>query len=143
MLYENDLFEFKCSICLCVLREATQLNCEHLFRKRCVTTFLETSPDTKFCPIDRKLASFSDLKLAHVSVRNIISKLKVKCRYHSEGCKVKMLLENLDKHDIICSFGPCSQQSGSPTGDGIVIIENICSDQYSGKVGRFVAHCGY
>lgn len=129
MLHENDLFnvivseEFKCSICLCVLREATQLNCEHLFCKECITTFLETSPNTKFCPIDRKPASLSDLKPAHVSVRNIISKLEVKFRYHSEGCKVKMLLENLDKHDIICSFGPCPQPNGSPTGDGIVTIE--------------------
>jgi hypothetical protein len=36
---------------------------------------------------------------------------------------VKTLLENLDKRDIICSFGPCPQSNDSPTGDGIVIIE--------------------
>jgi hypothetical protein len=114
MSYDSDLFEinvsdeFKCSICLCVLKEPSQLNCEHLFCRQCILTFLQrTSQNTQFCPLDMKPAKVADIKPAHKSISNIISKMDVKCRNYTNGCKKKMKLENLDEHDAHCEYNPC------------------------------------
>ena len=115
-LYNLDLFvgevadEFKCSICLCVMKDAHQLDgCQHMFCKVCITNYLRTSPNTPFCPIDRRPATVANIVPAPRAITNLMARLEVKCHFHTEGCGVRVPLEQLEDHEAGCRYRTCLQ----------------------------------
>lgn len=42
-----------CGVCMSVCRQPTATTCGHLFCRRCLQTWMRTSPETAMCPLDR------------------------------------------------------------------------------------------
>jgi len=73
-----------CFICEGVFHDPVQCPNEHYFCKDCVKQWLRKH---ETCPVDLKELSENDLKAAPKILRDIISSLHLKCRYHVFGCQ--------------------------------------------------------
>src|SRR5688500_3447533 len=105
MLLEDHFFcaavsdDFKCSICLGVIRVPMQLQCEHMYCNQCITAFIQNaSRSTHSCPLDRQTASMADVRPAQRNVTNFIDSLHMKCVNYREGCDWEGLLNTLRAH---------------------------------------------
>jgi hypothetical protein len=85
MGYDLDRFnthvddEFLCVICKMVLENAVQSpQCEHSFCYECIKEWLLINST---CPVDRHPLKCDDLKPAARSLRNLLSKLEIKCDF--------------------------------------------------------------
>src|SRR6266487_4502760 len=101
---DNNLI---CSICAGVFEDPVQLDCDHTFCKRCISSWFKRNHNT--CPIDRNFVPKSmqrNLKSATRTVKNIINGLKVKCIYEIQGCNCHIQLETRESHVLQCKFNP-------------------------------------
>ncbi|KAH8285812.1 hypothetical protein KR018_009255 [Drosophila ironensis] len=96
--------ELICPICADVLEEPVQsCGCEHAFCRKCIEKWLRQKP---ICPVDR-----SDLlpgQLVPVSrlMRNMLSRLKMKCVFAENGCSQLLALEEYRSHIASCEQNP-------------------------------------
>lgn len=95
--------EFVCPICSGVLDDPQTTHCDHLFCKACITDWLNRR---ETCPIDRCLLRACMLRPAPRAIRNLLSRLKIRCLYFDDGCPEQMKLEHYKQHISSCKFDP-------------------------------------
>jgi E3 ubiquitin-protein ligase NRDP1 len=130
--------DLQCPVCHDVLQDAVSTTCGHSFCQLCITGWLEGHTE---CPIDRtELGDDADLSPA-IALRNLISKLKVKCRYRVNGCEVVRIVSKIQDHEVNeCPFDPvasvaflCQDDCGfSLTSRSVA--GHVCKDALKAKV---------
>lgn len=122
MGYEVDRFvgevdeELLCSICGHVLQYPLQIkNCEHCFCTGCLDEWLKHQ---RVCPVDRGPVSESSLVPVPRILRNLLSRLKIKCENQQFGCTMVVHLDSLQSHIDDCQYNPkrpvtCDKGCGS------------------------------
>lgn len=109
--YEDDLFinpvadNLHCPICFNVLKEPMQCENEHYYCRPCITRHLQES---RTCPTCLETLTLDTLRPPSRFVRQIISQLKIRCKYMARGCNEVMELELLEAHVRKCNFTPVS-----------------------------------
>jgi E3 ubiquitin-protein ligase NRDP1 len=103
--FEGDVDEeLICPICSFILEDPVQApECEHAFCHMCINQWLNHQ---SICPIDRAPILAQDLKPVPRILKNLLSKLKLKCDYADYGCNLILRLENLNTHLQECDFNP-------------------------------------
>ena len=94
--------EVKCQICHGVLISPMECNaCENCFCMNCLQKWLQESGK---CPF--KCEGNPDFKMKpHKIIRNMLSKLKLKCRNESAGCHDVLDYNKLETHEEVeCMF---------------------------------------
>jgi E3 ubiquitin-protein ligase NRDP1 len=96
--------ELICPICSFVLEDPCQApECEHAFCSSCIHQWLKLQC---ICPVDRTPIQPKDLKAVPRILKNLLSKLKLKCNHADLGCTAYVRLENLNSHSNECEFNP-------------------------------------
>ncbi|XP_078273065.1 PDZ domain-containing RING finger protein 4-like isoform X1 [Rhinoraja longicauda] len=108
MGYELDRFngevdpELKCNLCNKVLEDPLTTPCGHVFCAGCVLPWVVQQG---MCPV--KCQRMSTKELNHVlALRNLISKLDIKCDYRARGCAKVVQLQSLSEHVEMCDYSP-------------------------------------
>ncbi|XP_072124058.1 PDZ domain-containing RING finger protein 4-like isoform X3 [Mobula birostris] len=108
MGFELDRFngevdpELKCNLCNKVLEDPLTTPCGHVFCAGCVLPWVVQQG---ICPV--KCQRMSTKELNHVlALRNLISKLDIKCDYRLRGCTKVVHLQNLAEHVEMCDYSP-------------------------------------
>jgi E3 ubiquitin-protein ligase NRDP1 len=110
--------ELLCPICGHVLENPLQIkNCEHCFCTACIKEWLKHQ---SICPVDRSSVPNrgSNLVPAPRILRNLLSRLKIKCENERFGCTVVVHLDGLTSHMDQCQYNPkrpvsCDKGCGS------------------------------
>ena len=123
MGYEIDRFvgevdeELLCPICGHVLQNPLQIkNCEHCFCTPCIEEWMKHQ---QICPVDRSpVVSLSNLIPAPRILRNLLSRLRIKCENEQFGCSAVVSLDSLEAHVNECQYNPqrpvsCDKGCGS------------------------------
>lgn len=100
---ENISDEFICAICTGVLDNPQTTHCDHLFCDRCINDWLRLHPT---CPIDRLHLRPCMLRPAPRAIRNLLSRLKLRCLFYEDGCRELVTLEHHSSHVESCKFDP-------------------------------------
>lgn len=96
--------ELICPICSFILEDPVQApDCEHAFCNACINQWLKHQ---SICPIDRAHIQPIDLKPVPRILKNLLSKLRLKCDHAPYGCNTTVRLENLNSHLQECEFNP-------------------------------------
>eukprot|EP00299_Pterocystis_sp_00344_P012678 c611_g1_i1.p1 GENE.c611_g1_i1~~c611_g1_i1.p1 ORF type:complete len:616 (+),score=109.36 c611_g1_i1:29-1876(+) len=95
--------EFICVICLGVLDQPLALNCEHHFCRACITQYITTR---NTCPVCRESIRREDLNPINRSLKNLLNKSTLHCRYQERGCDAIVVLEGMPRHESECAFTP-------------------------------------
>ncbi|XP_017037313.1 E3 ubiquitin-protein ligase NRDP1 [Drosophila kikkawai] len=96
--------ELVCPICSDVLEDPVQSSgCEHAFCRACIEKWML---EKQICPVDR-----SDLLRCHLVpasrlMRNMLSRLKIKCSFGDSGCLLHLRLEDYRLHVASCEYNP-------------------------------------
>ena len=94
---------FQCVICLSVLEEPMQcVQNEHSFCKRCITRHLRQCQN---CPTCKEPLTLQTLRPSRLVV-NLLSQLKIPCKYAERGCPEIIKQEMLQTHVRNCGFSP-------------------------------------
>ncbi|XP_067686819.1 E3 ubiquitin-protein ligase NRDP1-like [Haliotis asinina] len=114
--FEGDVDEeLICPICSGVLEEPLQApQCEHAFCAGCIHEWLTRQPT---CPVDRSPITSNQLKQVPRILRNLLSRLHIKCDNASYGCMAVIKLDLLQSHVQECEHNPkkpvhCEQGCG-------------------------------
>lgn len=126
--------ELICSICMQVLRRPVMCACEHFFCNDCISAWLasglaldsvqdrssndnqlisfsdqtvdcETNSSNR-CPISGEPVQGSQLRPVPRIVKNLLSKLQIRCEYQSFGCTQVCWYDQIDVHESDCAFNP-------------------------------------
>ena len=101
---KNVLDEFMCGICQMVVFQPRVTQCCHqLYCNACITEWL-TSNNT--CPHDRRDLNLGNLTTPSRIVLNLLNRMKVKCEFSGNGCKVITSFELMVKHGQECGHNP-------------------------------------
>ncbi|XP_048405314.1 PDZ domain-containing RING finger protein 4 isoform X1 [Stegostoma tigrinum] len=108
MGFELDRFneqvdpDLKCNLCDKVLEDPLTTPCGHVFCAGCVLPWVVQKG---MCPVQCQRMSTKELN--HVlALRNLISKLDIKCDYRSRGCGKVVSLQKLPEHVEMCDYSP-------------------------------------
>ena len=101
---ENIDQEFICNICHDVLEDPLMVaNCQHLFCSKCIRDCIKVHG---ICPQDRSPVSINKLVEPIRLVRNLINKLKIRCKSNSDGCDRVLPVGQLHDHYDRCEANP-------------------------------------
>ena len=115
--YEDELFQypvgqtFHCGICYNVMRHPVMCRRnEHLFCRVCITRHLGNS---QTCPVCMEPLTVNTLTQTSRTVTNLLSELKIRCKFFNRGCEMFVELGDLERHVAECGFSPavCSNKS--------------------------------
>lgn len=96
--------ELICSICGGVLEEPVQAPvCEHAFCTACITEWLNHQLT---CPVDRQVITITQLKPVPRILKNLLSRLTIKCTNADFGCESLLKLDVLNGHLSECEYNP-------------------------------------
>lgn len=96
--------ELICSICSAVLEEPVQAPvCEHAFCSACIGEWLNHQST---CPVDRQMITNSQLKPVPRILKNLLSRLTIKCTNADFGCQSILKLDVLNAHLSECEHNP-------------------------------------
>ncbi|XP_014760436.2 E3 ubiquitin-protein ligase NRDP1 isoform X2 [Drosophila ananassae] len=96
--------ELICPICADILEDPVQsCGCEHAYCRACIDKWMQQK---QICPVDR-----SDLLPGHLVpvsrlMRNMLSRLKIKCSFAENGCSQLLALEEYRSHVAGCEHNP-------------------------------------
>ncbi|CAB3987738.1 RING finger 151-like [Paramuricea clavata] len=114
--YEDELFQhpvgpsFHCGICYNVVKKPVMCrHNEHLFCRACITRHLMNS---QTCPSCAEPLTVNTLSQPSRTVMNLLSELKIHCKFFNRGCEKFIELGSLDRHVTDCGFAPavCSNE---------------------------------
>ena len=90
---------FRCSLCLNVLRKPVQCKKnEHHFCRSCITRHLQQHQN---CPTCKEPLSLDQLRPASQLLSSLLSQLKIRCDFHLRGCEKIMKVEELETHQKV------------------------------------------
>jgi E3 ubiquitin-protein ligase NRDP1 len=96
--------ELICPICHGVLEDPHQApQCEHAFCEVCINEWLRCH---HACPLDRTTCDPSQLKPIPRILKNLLSRLTLRCDFFEYGCQQVIRLELLLSHKQDCEFNP-------------------------------------
>ena len=87
--------ELICTICIDILKDPVQTNCEHTFCRECITTWLEGGHRT--CPDDREQLSSNDLRPPSRLTKHMLNNLIVRCKNNTDGCRMMSKFEDMPR----------------------------------------------
>ncbi|XP_033102581.1 dentin sialophosphoprotein-like [Anneissia japonica] len=90
-----------CCVCYCVLDDALESPCQHVYCKVCIYTWLD---NRKSCPNCRRRLRSTRLKPVLPIVRNMINRLQIRCENVENGCTHVMQLEAYNSHVEMCDY---------------------------------------
>ncbi|XP_046843316.1 spermatocyte protein spe-26-like [Xenia sp. Carnegie-2017] len=108
--FKNAVDEnFRCAICLNVMKDARMCHNQHSFCRGCIEEHLRVNAQR--CPQCQDRLTVATLHPVRV-INNMISKLKINCDYAIRGCKEFINVEDLERHVENCGFAPvlCSNE---------------------------------
>ena len=113
--YEDELFQYPvgpslhCCICTNVIKDPAMCHNEHIFCRACITRHLMYS---QTCPTCMQPLTVQTLRQATRGIRNLLSELKIRCKFVDRGCGKIVDLGDLEKHVADCGFAPavCSNE---------------------------------
>lgn len=119
--------ELICPICSGVLEEPLQApQCEHAFCSACIHQWLLRQ---QTCPVDRSVVTPAHLKPVPRIMRNMLSKLTIRCENAPSGCTAMLRLDLLASHLADCEHNP---KRPVPCEQGCGLI--VPKDEMSGHV---------
>ena len=96
--------ELICTICGGVLEDPLQAPaCEHAFCAACIHEWLNHQ---QTCPVDRRSLTPHQLKQVPRILKNLLSKLTIKCENDAFGCEGVVRLDQLQSHLSQCEHNP-------------------------------------
>jgi len=97
--------ELLCPICSCVLQSPLQLaGCEHAFCSECIRQWITRGSAT--CPVDRTEVTEQELQSVPRILKNLLSRLEIRCDYDVHGCSLTVRLDGLSSHLKNCEHNP-------------------------------------
>ncbi len=103
-----------CCICQSLLDEPLETPCRHVFCQVCIETWLNNRHS---CPSCRQRISSNDLKQVMPLVKNMISRLLIKCVNYKNGCVKLIVLDQYEQHEkectyemLSCKYDKCAKQ---------------------------------
>ena len=113
--YEDELFQYPvgpslhCCICTNVIKDPAMCHNEHIFCRACITRHLMYS---QTCPTCMQPLTVQTLRQATRGIRNLLSELKIRCKFVDRGCGMFIDLGDLERHVADCGFAPavCSNE---------------------------------
>ena len=114
--YDDERFQhpvgqsFHCGICFNVVKDPAMCrHNEHMFCRACITIHLTNS---QTCPSCLEPLTVETLSQPSRTVMNLLSELKIRCRFFNRGCERFVELGNLDRHVSDCGFAPAICSNG-------------------------------
>ncbi|XP_028415412.1 E3 ubiquitin-protein ligase NRDP1-like [Dendronephthya gigantea] len=107
--YDPDRFispvdeDFLCQICRFVLNDVRLCKDEHCFCLCCISQHLQLSST---CPVCRQILTPETLRSPQRFMRNLLSELRIRCKYINRGCPEVTALGNLQNHESVCEYRP-------------------------------------
>ncbi|XP_016989602.2 E3 ubiquitin-protein ligase NRDP1 [Drosophila rhopaloa] len=96
--------ELICPICADVLEEPVQSSgCEHAYCRACIDKWMLQK---QICPVDRSALLAAHLVPVSRLMRNMLSRLKIKCTFSANGCPLMLPLEEFRTHVVSCEHNP-------------------------------------
>lgn len=96
--------ELICPICSGVLQDPVQAPiCEHAFCTACINEWFNHQ---ETCPVDRQPITSSILKPVPRILKNLLSRLTIKCPNVEFGCEQVIKLDVLNQHLLECNHNP-------------------------------------
>ena len=96
--------ELLCPICSGVLENPVQAPiCEHAFCTVCIHEWLNRQSS---CPVDRNVITAIQLKPVPRILKNLLSRLTIKCNNEEFGCNTWVKLDALNQHLSECEHNP-------------------------------------
>ena len=114
--YDDERFQhpvgqsFHCGICFNVVKDPAMCrHNEHMFCRACITIHLTNS---QTCPSCLEPLTVETLSQPSRTVMNLLSELKIRCRFFNRGCERFIELGNLDRHVRDCGFASAICSNG-------------------------------
>ena len=114
--YDDERFQhpvgpsFHCGICFNVVKDPAMCrHNEHMFCRACITIHLTNS---QTCPSCLEPLTVETLSQPSRTVMNLLSELKIRCRFFNRGCERFIELGDLDRHMRDCGFAPAFCSNG-------------------------------
>ena len=114
--YDDERFQhpvgqsFHCGICFNVVKDPAMCrHNEHMFCRACITIHLTNS---QTCPSCLEPLTVETLSQPSRTVMNLLSELKIRCRFFNRGCERFIELGELDRHVRDCGFAPAICSNG-------------------------------
>ena len=114
--YDDERFQhpvgqsFHCGICFNVVKDPAMCrHNEHMFCRACITIHLTNS---QTCPSCLEPLTAETLSQPSRTVMNLLSELKIRCRFFNRGCERFIELGELDRHVRDCGFAPAICSNG-------------------------------
>lgn len=96
--------ELICPICSAVLEDPRLApECEHAFCADCIHEWLNRQ---QTCPVDRRSISIAELKPVPRILKNLLSRLEIRCDNEEYGCATVVKLDILNMHLKECEHNP-------------------------------------
>lgn len=108
--------DFVCSICLCVFLNPVQDKCEHLFCADCIHDWLtknDSSNGKGRCPLCQETIVWTEMKPASRIVKNLLSNLKINCKFREYGCIQSIKYDLIADHEKDCKHQLCPKGCGA------------------------------
>jgi len=110
--------ELICPICSAVLEDPRLApECEHAFCADCIHEWLNRQ---QTCPVDRRSITIAELKPVPRILKNLLSRLEIRCDNEEYGCTVVVKLDILTMHLKECDHNP-KKPVGCTLGCGITV----------------------
>jgi len=128
--------ELICPICSSVLEDPRLApECEHAFCADCIHEWLSRQ---QTCPVDRRSISIAELKPVPRILKNLLSRLEIRCDNESYGCTTVVKLDILHMHLKECEHNP-KKPVACTLGCGITVpkdemVEHNCVKELRGVV---------
>ena len=114
--YDDERFQhpvgqsFHCGICFNVVKDPAMCrHNEHMFCRACITIHLT---NFQTCPSCLEPLTVETLSQPSRTVMNLLSELKIRCRFFNRGCERFIELGELDRHVRDCGFAPAICSNG-------------------------------
>ena len=97
----------QCKICMNIINDPYDcMCCNQTFCKTCITNYIKMN---KKCPYSNffgkeKVDSIENIKPSSSNLKKLVSSLKFRCVYQSNGCNRELSIEDLSEHEANCSY---------------------------------------
>lgn len=113
--FKDVAMDCLCSICKGVFENPVQLEeCQHIYCRECIqkwTTFSRDMGNGLLCPADEM--PMSDLVAIPFELKSKLDCLVIDCKNKSNGCDIKVRLDQYDDHLLDCEHYKDIDNSGS------------------------------